>query len=93
MQNLISLYGKHESILNNMMLRYDMKSITDLYEYFKEPWICAIYHHKFPALMAEFDDLFKTITTSDGTSLLQEVQSKFEENSWIKVGFFLFHSF
>ncbi|XP_063230276.1 cilia- and flagella-associated protein 61-like isoform X1 [Bacillus rossius redtenbacheri] len=45
--NLISLYGKHEKLCNNLLTRFESGRITDLYDYFSEPWAYALFHDQF----------------------------------------------
>ncbi|CAG9770000.1 unnamed protein product [Ceutorhynchus assimilis] len=49
-KNIHCLWGKHEKLLNNLQLRFEMMLITDFFEYFKQPWAYAIYHDRFEIL-------------------------------------------
>ncbi|XP_014471472.1 PREDICTED: cilia- and flagella-associated protein 61-like isoform X2 [Dinoponera quadriceps] len=52
-QDMIALYGKHESMLNELKFRFKSSSISDFYAYFREPWATAIYHDRFECLRVE----------------------------------------
>lgn len=58
--NLYSLWDKHESLLNHLLFRFQMVLIKDLFQYFREPWALLLYHPKFQELM----DYCNMITTS-----------------------------
>lgn len=62
--NLTSLWGKHEKLLNNLQMRFEMVLVTDLYEYFKEPWTCAIYHDRFTLLEKDIQTLLTSFTVN-----------------------------
>lgn len=62
--NLYSLWGKNEKLLNNLQLRFEMALITDLFEYFKEPWAYAIYHDKFQLLLDDLNNLMTSTVAS-----------------------------
>lgn len=53
--NIISIYGMHEKLLNNLMLRFDMVLINDFFDYFRQPWAYALYHDRFSKLWAELE--------------------------------------
>ncbi|XP_011864945.1 PREDICTED: cilia- and flagella-associated protein 61-like [Vollenhovia emeryi] len=53
LQNVIALYGKHESMLNELKLRFRNSCISDFYAYFGEPWAAAILHNRFDCLRVE----------------------------------------
>jgi hypothetical protein len=80
--NLICLWGKHEILLNHLVLRYDMNMIPDFFDYFNQPWACAIYHKHFPAVLDEIHDLLSNAQTNEGTKLIDEVRNMLETNGW-----------
>ena len=51
--NYFCLYNIHEKYLNNMVQRYEDNLIPDLYNYFREPWACVIFHDRFVDFMDE----------------------------------------
>lgn len=58
MENLVSLWGKHVTMLNDLLVRFEMGVINDFFEFFKEPWVCGIVYDRFPQLMEEIRELF-----------------------------------
>ncbi|XP_032670970.1 cilia- and flagella-associated protein 61-like isoform X2 [Odontomachus brunneus] len=52
-QDMIALYGKHESMLNELKFRFKKLPISDFYSYFHEPWAAAIFHDRFERMRAE----------------------------------------
>lgn len=57
--NLIHLWGKHESLLNNLKTRFKAGLISDLFDFFEEPWASALYHPTFKEVHMEFNDVLK----------------------------------
>ncbi|XP_034179175.2 cilia- and flagella-associated protein 61 isoform X2 [Osmia lignaria lignaria] len=51
--HMIALYGKHETMLNELKTRYQNSLISDLYAYFREPWAMAIFYDRFECLRVE----------------------------------------
>ena len=51
--NYICLYHMHEKYLNNLAQRWGEGLIPDLYEYFRQPWACAVFHDHFSDFMEE----------------------------------------
>ncbi|KAJ8967039.1 hypothetical protein NQ314_003156 [Rhamnusium bicolor] len=82
--NIYCLWGKHEKLLNNLQLRFEMVLITDFFEYFKEPWVYAIYHNRFEALLDELNILMTSTVGHDGFSLITEVIELYKKNKWKK---------
>ncbi|KAG5866672.1 hypothetical protein JTB14_013124 [Gonioctena quinquepunctata] len=80
--NLFCLWGKHERLLNNMMLRFEMVMITDLFEYFKEPWAYALYHDKFNHLLDELNMLMTSTVGVSGQSLINDVITMYKQHKW-----------
>lgn len=60
---LYKIWGKHVKLLNNLAERYKAGLISDLYEYFEEPWASAIYHDKFTILENNMRSLMTTTST------------------------------
>ncbi|CAG9857665.1 unnamed protein product [Phyllotreta striolata] len=80
--NLYCLWGKHEKLLNNLMLRFEMVLITDLFEYFKQPWVYAIYHEKFNNLMDELNMLMTSSIGSSEESIINVLINLYKKNKW-----------
>ncbi|XP_015597172.2 cilia- and flagella-associated protein 61 isoform X1 [Cephus cinctus] len=53
MHNIISLYGKHNAMLNDVKLRYQNSLVPDLYSYFREPWATALFLDRFEGLQVQ----------------------------------------
>jgi hypothetical protein len=51
-ENLSRLVGLHEATLNAAAFGYDEGEITDWIEYFRENWMTAIFHDKYPEFAA-----------------------------------------
>ncbi|KAJ8916545.1 hypothetical protein NQ315_000187 [Exocentrus adspersus] len=85
-KSLWCLWGKHEKLLNNLQMRFEMGMISDLYEYFREPWAYAIYHDKFDALLEELNILMTSTMASysgtSGFSLISAVIDAYKDNNW-----------
>lgn len=82
---MISLWGQHELLLNHLLLRYDLGMISDLFEFFDQPWACALYHKDFPKIQNEISDLLLTAETTEGVKLVDEVRGRLEKNEWTPV--------
>ncbi|XP_045537028.1 cilia- and flagella-associated protein 61-like [Papilio machaon] len=55
-ENLAQLFGKHEAFFNKLLVRYQMKQIDDLYEFFSQPWMSAMYQMTFKNLMNDINE-------------------------------------
>ncbi|KAJ0176198.1 hypothetical protein K1T71_008372 [Dendrolimus kikuchii] len=53
---LSQLYGKHEAFFNKLLTRYQMNLIDDMYEYFTQPWMSAMYQETFSNLLADINE-------------------------------------
>ncbi|KAK1125025.1 hypothetical protein K0M31_006362 [Melipona bicolor] len=73
--HMIALYGKHQSLLNELKTRFEKSLIADFYAYFREPWAMAIFYDRFECLRVENRAtlLSKTIKDNDR----QTIQSRF----------------
>ncbi|KAJ8980373.1 hypothetical protein NQ317_009367 [Molorchus minor] len=80
--NIYSLWGKHERLLNNLQLRFEMGVITDLFEYFKQPWTYAIYHDRFDALLDDLNSLMTSTMFNTEVSLVSEFIDMYKETKW-----------
>ncbi|XP_068631965.1 cilia- and flagella-associated protein 61-like [Battus philenor] len=54
--NLGQLYGKHEAFFDKLLVRYELKLIDDLYEFFAQPWMFAMYQTSFKNLLDDIND-------------------------------------
>lgn len=59
--NLICLYGKHERLLNNFVLRFENKLIPDLFKYFRQSWCYGIFHDYFNEVQKQNVDEISSI--------------------------------
>ncbi|KAK9753847.1 hypothetical protein QE152_g1456 [Popillia japonica] len=89
--NLTHLWGKHEKLLNNLVTRFEMVTIGDLFAFFAEPWSYALYHDRFDKLSTDINDILRLVTEEEGTSILEDVISKLEMNRWKRLTPAQFH--
>ncbi|CAH2090248.1 unnamed protein product [Euphydryas editha] len=71
-ETLTQLYGKHEAYFNNLLGRYKMNLIDDLYEYFTQTWTAALYQEPFSVLL---NDIYK----QGGNTVYDVVKTKYNE--------------
>ncbi|KAF5281306.1 hypothetical protein FQR65_LT14767 [Abscondita terminalis] len=84
-QNITSLWGKHEKLLNNVKTRFEMTLIGDLFNYFKEPWTCAIYHDRFANFQDSIMDILNSVTSVKGLSPIEDIIRLYKMNSGEKL--------
>ncbi|XP_044753207.1 cilia- and flagella-associated protein 61-like isoform X2 [Coccinella septempunctata] len=81
-ENLVSLWGKNVTVLNDLLVRFEMGVINDFFEFFKEPWLCGIVYDKFPQLLDEVRELFLNEEVEDDKTMVEIVTEYFETNKW-----------
>ncbi|GJQ85053.1 hypothetical protein Trydic_g3715 [Trypoxylus dichotomus] len=80
--NLTHLWGKHEKLLNNLVTRFEMVTITDLFNFFSEPWSYAIYHDRFEKLNTDINEILTRMSVEEGASILEDITQKLVKNNW-----------
>ncbi|KAK9704483.1 Cilia- and flagella-associated protein 61, N-terminal domain [Popillia japonica] len=80
--NLTYLWGKHERLLNNLVQRFEMVLIPDLFAFFKEDWAYLLYHGDYKILAEEINDIMISLTDEENCSMIEDVIAKFDEGGW-----------
>ncbi|XP_047351705.1 cilia- and flagella-associated protein 61-like isoform X3 [Vespa velutina] len=70
--HLITLYGKHDSMLNEVKYRFRNSLILDFYAYFREPWAMALFNDRFECLRVENRATLLSKTNVSGDSLVED---------------------
>nr|CAD7446230.1 unnamed protein product [Timema bartmani] len=83
--NMIRLYGKHERLLNNFVTRFESGDITDLYEYFSEPWCMLIFQDHFDQLENDIRGFLLSPTSCPDKNILADIYKACEETRWNKL--------
>ncbi|KOB65451.1 Uncharacterized protein OBRU01_22732 [Operophtera brumata] len=87
---LSQLYGKHEALFNKLLTRYQMQLIPDLYDFFTQPWMAALYQETFEVLLRDVNsqdvgtvyDLVKSrFTLYDEGVKFKEMSQSYQEMS------------
>ncbi|XP_050449649.1 cilia- and flagella-associated protein 61-like [Cataglyphis hispanica] len=81
-QNMIALYGKHESMLNELKFRFQNSYISDFFAYFCEPWAVAIFHDKFECLRVENRATLLSQMDFYGDSLIDDCMNALIRSEW-----------
>ncbi|XP_029040936.2 cilia- and flagella-associated protein 61-like [Osmia bicornis bicornis] len=80
--HMIALYGKHETMLNELKTRYQNSLISDLYAYFREPWAMAIFYDRFECLRVENRATLLSKTAIPGQSLNDDCVRTLIRSKW-----------
>ncbi|XP_034436485.1 cilia- and flagella-associated protein 61 [Hippoglossus hippoglossus] len=70
--NYLSLYGKHQQLLGQMLSRYHQSLIHDLYSFFRQSWCLAVYHDRFSDFELELQPITSQKLTDDESSAMTE---------------------
>ncbi|XP_018339954.1 PREDICTED: cilia- and flagella-associated protein 61-like isoform X2 [Trachymyrmex septentrionalis] len=81
-QDMIVLYGKHESMLNELKFRFRNSEISDFYAYFREPWAAMILHDRFDCLRVENRATLLSRTDTHDNSLVDDCIHTLIESEW-----------
>ncbi|CAG9583119.1 unnamed protein product [Danaus chrysippus] len=71
-ETLAQLYGRHEAFFNNLLTRFKMNLIDDLYAYFSKTWTAALYQEPFVNLLQDIYD-------HGGDTVYDVVKTKYNE--------------
>ncbi|XP_076235027.1 cilia- and flagella-associated protein 61 [Calliopsis andreniformis] len=82
MQNIITLYGKHETLLNELKIRFRNSLISDFYAYFREPWAMALFYDRFECLRIENRATLLSKTTIPSRSLIEDCVQALINSKW-----------
>uniref|UniRef100_A0A0A9XVQ1 Uncharacterized protein C20orf26 n=2 Tax=Lygus hesperus TaxID=30085 RepID=A0A0A9XVQ1_LYGHE len=83
--NIVQLYGRHEKMLNNLLLRYKSHVITDFYEFFKEPWAYLFYHDRFDNLIEKMRAQFYVKLPLSDKTFADLIAEALKRSNWTKL--------
>lgn len=81
-KNIYCLWGKHEKLLNNLQLRFEMIMISDFFEYFKQPWAYAVYHDRFDQLLNELNNIMTSSVSNEDECLITDIIEMYKTRKW-----------
>nr|XP_046473135.1 cilia- and flagella-associated protein 61-like isoform X3 [Neodiprion pinetum] len=81
-ENYISLYGKHQNLLNDLKMRFQNSMIPDLYSYFREPWAVALFLDRFDLLRAENKAILQSPTVVCDDALINDCTKALMKSKW-----------
>lgn len=74
-ENLKTLYGRHEKYFNRLLARYDEGVVSDFVSFFEEPWALCLFHDRFP-------DFLEALETENlGSNKSEDIQLLLDELS------------
>nr|XP_033324721.1 cilia- and flagella-associated protein 61-like isoform X2 [Megalopta genalis] len=79
---MIQLYGKHESLLNELKTRFQESLISDFFAYFREPWATALFLDRFDCLRMENRATLSSKTAIPGQSLIEDCILALKNSNW-----------
>ncbi|XP_076650286.1 LOW QUALITY PROTEIN: cilia- and flagella-associated protein 61, partial [Halictus rubicundus] len=79
---MIRLYGKHESLLNELKTRFQDSLISDFFAYFREPWATALFIDRFDCLRMENRATLLSKTAVPGESLIEDCIRALKKTNW-----------
>ncbi|KAL3269155.1 hypothetical protein HHI36_008234 [Cryptolaemus montrouzieri] len=82
LNNLVNIWGKHVSLLNDLLIRFEMSMINDLFEFFKQPFLSGMVYDKFPSLMEEIRELFLGMEVQTDKTIADSVVEMLDKNNW-----------
>ncbi|XP_069686170.1 cilia- and flagella-associated protein 61-like [Periplaneta americana] len=83
--NISTLYGVHQQMLNNMVLRFKHGYINDFYSYFREPWCYAIIHDHFKDLVLKNNKILSAESETKPAVLLDVITKHLKLSNWKNV--------
>lgn len=87
------MYGKHESMLFDLKSCYLNGEITDLFDWFDEPKMYAIFHDRFESLQKKNLELMSSAEL-DGScgsfNLKKNIMTLIAQNDWKAVSFIIY---
>nr|XP_033324720.1 cilia- and flagella-associated protein 61-like isoform X1 [Megalopta genalis] len=84
---MIQLYGKHESLLNELKTRFQESLISDFFAYFREPWATALFLDRFDCLRMENRATLSSKTAIPGQSLIEDCILALKNSNWGSVSY------
>ena len=76
-ENIIRIYGMHESYLNDLVSRYDEELIPCLLEHLCQPGLQAVTHDRFHGIIEQFDQMIKLHIDDITPHTTDELKEKF----------------
>ncbi|XP_022622103.1 cilia- and flagella-associated protein 61 [Seriola dumerili] len=79
--NYLTLYGKHQQLLGQLLSRYNQALIHDLYSFFRQSCCLAVYHDRFSDFEQELQQITSTTLKDDEwrQKVMMGGQDRFED--------------